>query len=33
MAGAIANAISNAAGVRVRDMPFTRERVRAAMGD
>ena len=29
--GAIANAIYDAIGVRVRDMPFTPERVRAAL--
>ncbi len=31
VAGAIANAIHNAAGVRLRDMPFTRDRFLAAM--
>jgi CO/xanthine dehydrogenase Mo-binding subunit len=30
-AAAIANAIHNALGVRLRDMPFTRERVLAAL--
>jgi len=31
-AGALANAIADALGVRVRDVPFTRERVKAAIG-
>jgi nicotinate dehydrogenase subunit B len=30
-AGALANAIANAVGVRIRDVPFTRERVKAAI--
>jgi CO/xanthine dehydrogenase Mo-binding subunit len=32
VAGAIANAVADALGVRVRDLPITRERVIAAMG-
>jgi len=31
MAAAIANAVHNAIGVRLRDMPLTRERVLAAL--
>lgn len=31
-AGALANAIADAAGVRIRDLPFTRPRVKAAIG-
>jgi CO/xanthine dehydrogenase Mo-binding subunit len=30
-AGALANAIANAVGARIRDVPFTRERVKAAI--
>jgi CO/xanthine dehydrogenase Mo-binding subunit len=32
VAGAIGNAIANATGLRMRDLPFTRERMRAVMG-
>lgn len=32
IAGAIANAIADATGVRIRDLPFTRARVKAAIG-
>ena len=31
-AGAIANAIADAAGVRLRDLPLTRDRIKAAIG-
>ena len=32
VAGAIGNALANATGLRMRDLPFTRERMRAVMG-
>jgi CO/xanthine dehydrogenase Mo-binding subunit len=32
VAGAIANAVQDALGVRVRELPITRERIVAAMG-
>ncbi len=31
-AAAIANAIADAAGVRMRELPFTRQRIKAAIG-
>jgi nicotinate dehydrogenase subunit B len=32
-AGAIANAVANATGRRIRDLPFTSERVKLALGE